>query len=225
MTQELIEFKIGNIVLQEPMALITNWMMTAFCFYAYYKLRNISFSEVVLWRRFFFWFVITSFFGGLGHLFFQQFGFLGKYPNWITSIFAGYFAGLSMLFNLEKNKGKTFLKVFLFVKGLVLVFLAIYTRKFIFIAVDAILTYVIYCGFIGYFLSKRLTSDYKYMYLGVLICIPSVFIFVFQINLHKWLNKDDLSHFLMLFCLIFFYLGSKARIKTLSNQVNLNKVL
>ena len=27
MTQELIEFKVGSLTLQEPMALITNWMM------------------------------------------------------------------------------------------------------------------------------------------------------------------------------------------------------
>ena len=144
MSQELIEFKIGDLILQEPMALITNWMMSLFSMYAYFKLRGTDVREVVLWRKFFFIFAISTFFGGLGHLFFQQFGIPGKYPNWITGILAGYFAGLSMLLNLEQSKGKLFLKLFLFIKGFLLAFFAIYLQKFIFIAVDAILTYIIY---------------------------------------------------------------------------------
>ena len=61
------------------------------------------------------------------------------------------------------------------------------------------------------------------MYMGVLVCIPSVFIFLLKLNPHKWLNKDDLSHLLMLLCLIFFYLGAIARSKTLQgNNGNMN---
>jgi hypothetical protein len=216
MSQGVIEFKIGDLMLQEPMALITNWMMSLFSLYAYFKLRETDVREVVLWRKFFFIFAISTFFGGLGHLFFQQFGIPGKYPNWITGILAGYFAGLSMLLNLEESRGKLFLKLFLFIKGVLLAFFAIYLQEFIFIAIDAILTYIIYCGIIGYKLTKSKSLDFKYMYFGVLVCVPSVFIFLLKLNPHKWLNKDDLSHLLMLFCLIFFYLGAKARNLSLS---------
>lgn len=219
MMQELIEFKVGGLTLQEPMALITNWMMSLFSLYAYYKLNKIDFQEVTLWRKFFFWFTITSFFGGLGHLFFQQLGFPGKFPNWITSVLAGFYAGLAMLYNFKSN----LLKSFLILKGLILLLLSIIFQKFIFIAVDAILTYVVYCGIIGYKLTKSKSLDFKFMYIGVLVCIPSVFIFLLKLNPHKWLNKDDLSHLLMLLCLIFFYLGASARSKTLQgNQDNMN---
>jgi hypothetical protein len=218
MTQELIEFKVGSLTLQEPMALITNWMMSLFSLYAFFKLKKTNFEEVVLWRKFFFWFTITSFFGGLGHLFFQQLGVPGKYPNWITSVLAGFYAGFAMLFNFKSN----FLKSFLIIKGISLLLLSILFQKFIFIAVDAILTYIIYCGIIGYKLTKSISLDYKFMYLGVLVCIPSVFIFLLQLNPHKWLNKDDLSHLLMLFCLIFFYLGANARSKSLLGSTNVN---
>ena len=35
--------------------------------------------------------------------------------------------------------------------------------------------------------------------------LPSAFVFLFKLNLHKWLNKDDLSHLLILTGIIFFY--------------------
>lgn len=211
MTQEIIEFKVNGLVLQEPMALITNWMMSIFSGYAFIKLNkgeNRS-QELVYWRRFFLWFFITSFFGGLGHLFFQQLGIPGKFPNWTTSIVAAFYAGLAMLNAYNDRKGNKWLKYFLFFKGVLLLFFAIHTQKFIFIAVDAILTYVIYCGIIGRILGISLKPIYNQMFYGVLVCLPSVFIFLFKLNVHRWLNKDDLSHLLMLACLYFFYRGAK----------------
>lgn len=218
MNIEIIEFEFAGLTLQEPMALITNWMMSLFSLYAFIKLSKSIQPEVLLWKKFFMWFTITAFAGGLGHLFFQQLGIPGKYPNWITSVLAGYYAGFAMLFNFNVNSEK--LRLFLILKGIILLALSIIFQKFIFIAIDAILTYIIYCGIIGYKLTKSTSLDYRYMYVGVLICIPSVFIFLLKLNPHRWLNKDDLSHLLMLFCLIFFYLGAKARNQSLS-EVNL----
>jgi len=209
--QELIEFKFAGLILQEPMALITNWMMSFFCLYAFLQLPKTVSKEVKLWKNFFLWFAVSTFFGGLGHLFYQQFGVLGKYPNWITGVLAGFFPGYAMLIYYKASSLKKFLKLFLFVKGIVLLFLGVTLQKFIFIAIDGILTYVIYCGIIGYALSLKVSSTYRFMYYGVLVCVPSVFIFLFKINIHRWLNKDDLSHLLMLGCLFFFYLGVKYR--------------
>ncbi len=209
MSQEIIEFNINGLVLQEPMALITNWMMSFFSVYAFFKLKKSENTERNDWKKFFFWFAITSFFGGLGHLFFQQLGVPGKFPNWSISIIAAFYAGLAMLSAYEKRKWNKELKYFLFIKGIVLLSLAIISQLFIFIAIDAILTYVIYCGIIGKVLAVSKNKVYNQMFYGVLICLPSVFIFLFKLNIHRWLNKDDLSHLLMLACLFFFYRGAK----------------
>jgi len=209
MTQEIIEFKINGLVLQEPMALITNWMMSFFSIFAFINLKKSENTERNYWKQFFFWFAITSFFGGLGHLFFQQLGIPGKFPNWSSSIIAALYAGLAMLTAYDNRKWFKELKYFLFIKGAILLVLAITTQKFIFIAVDAILTYVIYCGVIGRILARSKNRVYNQMFYGVLVCLPSVFIFLFKLNFHRWLNKDDLSHLLMLACLYFFYRGAK----------------
>lgn len=213
MNTDIIKFELAGLTLQEPMALITNWMMSIFCLYAFLKLKNAETSELIWWKRFFIVFTVSSFFGGTGHLFFQYYGIPGKFPNWITGILSGYCAGRAVLTHFSNsNVGKGF-HLFLIVKALVLLSLAITLQKFIFIAVDAIITYVLFCGIIGYMLTKKGLSDLKYLYYGVIICLPSVFIFLLKLNLHRWLNKDDLSHLLMLACLYCFYLAAYKRMQ------------
>ena len=218
MLNDKIAFDLFGLHLLEPMALITNWMMSVFSLFAYLKLKNASSQDVIYWKKFFFWFAISTFFGGTGHLFFNYFDIPGKFPNWVTAILSGYFAGKAIVVNLNNKVLEKKYELFLIIKGSVLLLASIATLKFVFVAVDAILTYVIFCGFIANSLYKKGMLELKYMTYGVLVCIPSIFIFFFKINPHKWLNKDDLSHLLMLACIIFFYIGAKKR--SLNQAIN-----
>ena len=216
MVNEKIAFDFLGLHLLEPMALITNWMMSTFSFYAYFHLRNSSKLDVVYWKNFFLCFAISTFFGGIGHLFFNYFGIPGKFPNWILGVLSGYYAGNAIIFHIENEVKKNRYKLFIIFKGLFFICLAIFTFKFVFIAIDAIITYVVFCGFLAYSLYKKGIIELKYMIYGVSTCIPSIFIFFFKINPHRWLNKDDLSHFLMLACIIYFYIGAKKRLEKIS---------
>ena len=186
--------------------------MSAFSLFAYLKLKNTAIHDLVYWKKFFFWFAISTFFGGIGHLFFNYFDILGKFPNWITGVLSGYFAGKAIIVNLKNNALEKKCELFLIIKGAILLLASIATLNFVFVAVDAIITYVIFCGFMANSLYKKGIVELKYMTYGVLVCLPSIFIFFFKINPHRWLNKDDLSHLLMLACIIFFYIGAKKRI-------------
>ena len=220
MNTDIIKFEIAGMTLQEPMALITNWMMSAFCLYAFFKLKNVNTPELIWWKRFFFVFTISSFFGGTGHLFFQYHGIPGKFPNWITGILSGYMAGRAVMTHFSESKAKQGLHLFLIVKAFGLLSLAIVLQKFIFIAVDAIITYVVFCGIIAYNLSKKGLVELKYLYYGVIICLPSAFIFILKLSPHRWLNKDDLSHLLMLACLYCFYLSAHKRMHLKSVNIS-----
>ncbi len=212
MLSDKIAFDLFGLHLLEPMALITNWIMSAFSLFAYLKLKNTAIHDLVYWKKFFFWFAISTFFGGIGHLFYNYFDILGKFPNWITGVLSGYFAGKAIIVNLKNNALEKKYELFLIIKGAILLLASIATLKFVFVAVDAIITYVIFCGFMANSLYKKGIVELKYMMYGVLVCLPSIFIFFFKINPHRWLNKDDLSHLLMLACIIFFYIGAKKRI-------------
>jgi hypothetical protein len=206
---EIIHFSFQGLELQEPMAAITNWMIASFCFYAFLKLKNRNFEEVNYWKYFFITFSCSTFFAGFGHLFFQYLAIPGKFPNWITGIMSGYFASNAMLIKMNNQSNKKTFKIGIIVKASTFLLLALWKQNFLFIAIDAIVTYIVFCGILGYIYFKQGHNYMKYMVFGVLVCLPSAFIFLLKINPHKWLNKDDLSHLFMLGCTFCFYLGAK----------------
>ncbi len=208
---EKIAFTFLGLELLEPMALIFNWIIAGFCFFAFIKLNKYSCEANKYWRLFYLTFGFSTFFGGLGHLFFNYFGFYGKYPSWILGSVSNGFVGMGMLYFKNISKPKNFSFYLIWLKSGALCLLAVITQKFIFVAVDAILTYVFYTGVYAYLLKKRdkNTSFLNYMLFAVFILLPSAFIFIYKINLSVWFNKDDFSHLLILAAIIFFYQGMK----------------
>ena len=202
------------------MAAVTNWMIAAFCFYGFLKLKNSNFEEVNYWKYFFITFSFSTLFGGFGHLFFQYLSVPGKFPNWITGILSGYFASNAMLVKMKNQSRKRMIKIGVIFKALIFLFLALWKQNFLFVALDAIVTYVLFCGVLGYSYFKQGHEYMKYMVLGVLVCLPSAFFFLLKINPHKWLNKDDISHIFMLFCTICFYIGAKNIIPKLQPKLS-----
>lgn len=204
---EIIHFSAFGLDLQEPMALVFNWLIASICFIAYFSLRGNKSPEIKLWKLFFLFFGLSTFIGGFGHLFFQYFGVYGKFPHWIGGIISAYFAGRAMLCRLTNQKLKKSLQLVLIFKAIVFLGLALSLKNFIFVAVDAIVTYLFYCGIIGFNLLKKGVSAMKYIVFGVLICIPAAFVYILKINPARWFNTDDLSHVFMLSCVFLFALG------------------
>lgn len=211
---EIIHFSLFNLHLQEPVALIFNWSMALFCFIAFFNISKKGSESTKMWRMFFLVFGISTFLGGFGHILFGYFGIYGKFPHWIGGIVSAYFAGNAMIVDLKNIQLKSRLKSVLIIKAILFLSLAFIKTKFIFVAIDAIATYLFFCGGIGLSLYKKGVKNMKYIILGVLICIPSAFVYILNINLSIWFNKDDLSHVFMFACLIFFFIGAKKMSET-----------
>ena len=205
---EKLPFTMFGLCLQEPMGLLTNWLiaLTAFYFYIRIKMPTTLFQKH--WKLFYLFFGISTFFGGLGHLLFNYFDVYGKFPCWFFGVISAYHAGKAMIsIHLISFKLQRRLTFFLLIKGLILLMLAVIKTSFLFIMVDATITYLLFClGFGIYYWQKGLTS-FKYTVYAVLILFPSIFVFSLQLNPHLWFNKNDLSHVLMVTTIIFFYFG------------------
>lgn len=205
---EKLPFEMFGLCLQEPMALITNWIIAATAFVIFFRIKTVNNDFQKYWKYFYFAFGLSTFFGGLGHLFFYYFELLGKVPSWSFGIISAFFAGKAML-SIEyiSEKQRKFWTFFLYFKAITFGFLALTKGSFIFVLVDAVITYLSFCLGLGlYYWGKGLKS-FKYTVLAVIILFPSVFIFLLQINPHIWFNKDDLSHVLMATTILFFYIG------------------
>ena len=208
--QEKIPFELFGLHLLEPMAVIMNLVIASFCFFAYATLKNPSKDPALTnWRLFYLIFGISTVAGSLGHAFFNYWGFAGKFPCWTTGCVANAFAAMGMIqFKGFSMPNKAVVAV-IWIKSIGLAILSLITLKFIFVAVDAILTYLAFAGVFGYVLYRRGLDEMKYTVIGVLILLPSAPIFILKLNPDPWFNKDDLSHVLMLVCIACFYVTLK----------------
>jgi hypothetical protein len=205
----LITFKFLGLSLQEPMALVTNWSIACFSLYAFFQLKLGKDEFTDNWRNFFGLMAISMFLGGLGHLFFQYFGVFGKMPAWILGVVAGCFPLFALFTYYDEKRAKMF-RMTVWFYSILIVALAVGLKLFIFIAIDSILKYVL-CGVIAFYWFKQGVENLRWISLGVLIVLPSAFIFLLKLNPHIWFNKDDFSHLLILGCVYFFYKGVKER--------------
>jgi hypothetical protein len=165
-------------------------------------------------------FGISTIFGGLGHLLFYYFDVYGKFPCWAFGFVAAFHAGKAMISNkmISETRQKR-LTYFLIFKALLLGTMAILMKSFIYVMIDASITYLFFCLGFGLYYWKKGSEGYKYTVFAVLILLPSIFIFTLQINPHLWFNKDDLSHVLMVTTIIFFYFG------IIRNREEVNEVI
>lgn len=203
-----LPFTMFGLCLQEPMALVTNWVVAIIAFILYFRLRKPENEFQHYWRKFYFFFGLGTFFSGFGHVLFNYFDVYGKYPTWILGMIAAYHAGKAMIsLNVLNRSTERTYNYILYAKILTFALLALMFKSFIFVMADAAITYLFFClGFGAYYWRKGIRS-FKYTVVAVLILFPSIFIFTLKFNPHIWFNKDDLSHILMAFTIIFFYLG------------------
>ncbi len=216
---DIISFDFLGLHLQEPIGLLINWTICLFSIYAYKQIDNQSLMFGRYWRLFYFFLAISTFFGGLGHLLFHYFDVYGKFPSWTFAVLSGVAATLAMLENLENHKMRLRLTQITLIKSFLLISLAVYSLNFVYVAIDAIVTYLLACGVLGFHYYKRKISGMKYIVIGVAVLFPSSIIYLQNINLHRYLNRDDLSHLLMLGCIFYFYKGVRKYVTSNQNEI------
>lgn len=191
------------------MAIVSNWLISIFCIYVLYKENWVNTTPSKLFKIFYIILGISTFFSGFGHSLFKYFDVYGKFPAWILAASSGYFISKGILFYWKEKKSYLFWNYFLLIKTIGLISASLINKNFLFIAIDSIFTYIIFCGFIAGKLWREGMEEMKYFVFGIFVLFPSAFIFLFKINLHLYLNRDDLSHLLILFTVMFFYKGIK----------------
>lgn len=217
-----IGFELFGMQLLEPMALITDSILGAMGVYFAYSVSKIK-SPLPFyknWKLFFLIFGIGAFLGGLGHTFYNQWSFYGKIPSWLCGPITIYFAEKAMTSSHWDNaKKKIFTKIsnvklVLSYSVWLLVLLfgneeKISTQPFLPIIINTTFGLLTFVGYLGFKYTEKFSAKFKFFWLGVLILIPTIFIFLMKINVHQWFDKNDMSHVLMMMALVYFYLGVK----------------
>ena len=74
------------------------------------------------------------------------------------------------------------------------------------VAFNTFLGLILSAGLLGYKFYKK-EASFKLIVMGVIVMIPSAFIFLMKINPTPWFDKNDFSHLFLTIGIIFFYLG------------------
>ncbi len=222
---EKIHFVLFGLDLVEPMALITDTVLAVLSITLGLGLSKIKIEHP--FRSYWIWFYIIfglgAFLGGLGHAFFNYWGVAGKFPSWILGPFSIYLLEQGMIAAHQNEKKLQGFKLISFWKmiGVYIVFALICSFgpihekpqiAFLPTAVNTIVGVIFTAGILGNQFSKTITPSFKYFTFGVIILLPSAFIFLLKINLHPWFDKNDFSHILMMLGIIYFYIGVKKSI-------------
>lgn len=215
-----IEFELFGLDLVEPNAFIGDLLIFLIALLYYFKINKtkLSGSDPFLnnWKLFYLWFGISFFCGGLGHVFFNYTGVLGKTPSWFLGMLAPYFIEQAM-FSIYPTIGKRkFLKQLSLIKLIVFVILEIIVLSVYNIGhapeIGLILPTVcstvglLFClGVLGVFYQKRIHPSFKYLWYSVIVLILSVIPQIFKINIHPYWDRNDISHVLLIVSLVLYY--------------------
>lgn len=217
---EKIQLEFNGLTLSEPNVFLTDMLMVLVCAIAIKKLGPHKNKSAVLrsWYRFFAIYGISSFLGGLGHLFYEHLWIWGKIPSWLTAVYSIYLIEKAVIQDIKDQKKRdilnklAILKMFLVFLSITLICLFLPIDKeqslpFLPIAFNTIIGVLASVGLFGFIASRKRNPNYKYYYIGVLTMLPSALFFLMKINLHPWFDKNDVSHILLSIGLLFFLKG------------------
>lgn len=213
---------INAIRIDEPMTTLTDFLVSAVCLYAFFKLSQHSGKSRALTylRMYFLLMALATFFGGLiGHAFLYAFGFAWKLPGWIISMISVAFIERSAIdYSRIYIKART-VNFFLIVNILELITIMSLTLSSLnFKWVEFHSGY----GLLGVVLPFHLyiylkTKDHGSLLMIVAVGIASIaaLIFMTKFSLHTWFNYLDFSHVVMAIGAFVFYKAT-LRLKTIA---------
>lgn len=214
-----LQIELFGFIIQEPNGVISDLVMSVVSvILGILLIRKYGKSEFEKWWiAFFILYGISAFLGAFGHGFYHYFGALGKVPNWLTGIPIIYFIELAMISLIANPNRKKTLKLLALVKMIIVYVIFIWICftipinekpqiPFLPIAFNTILGVTLSAGVLGYKFYKKERS-FKQIVIGVIVMVPSAFVFLMKINPTQWFDKNDLSHVLLTAGIIFFYLG------------------
>jgi len=217
---EKIHFVLFGLNLVEPMAFITDLIMGSVSIYFGVKVHKLHSNKAfyTYWKWFFLLFGFGAIVGGIGHTFYNYLGVAGKFPSWLCGPTSVYCLEQGMIAihpnekKMERFKLASTLKLFVVFIAFATICITVDIAEkkelpFLPIAINTIVGVTATAGLLGLYYAKRISKKFRYFYLGVLIMLPTAFIFLLKINLHPWFDKNDLSHVLMTGGIIYFYIG------------------
>jgi hypothetical protein len=200
---------ISGLRIGEPVTAVTDFLVTAVCFYAFYKLRDLPNSNRKYFRLYFLLLGLAVLWGGFAaHAFAYFLSQAWKVPGWLASTWAVSLLAVGMV-RQHQNLIAKFSKLIYLIILLELLFVTgatLYSLEFRwagFHSAFGLLFIVSTLSVWSYF--KFRDTGSKLMLIGVGIFILSGLVFTLQLKMHTWFNHVDLTHVFLTVAAYVFY--------------------
>lgn len=217
---EKISFDLFGYTFLEPNAFIGDAIIFAVAIYYAVRIRKLNSKGgfYTNWYWFNIVFGVGFLIGGFGHLFYNSWGVNGKYIPWCSGILSAFFLESAMISIFPKKETRRLYKRLSLLK-LVFVFItAFYVFFTVNLSVDnakglmvPTANSVIGLGFgliaLGTYYYNRIDKSFRYFWIAGLLLFPSAVFQALKINLHPWMDRNDVSHILLIISLILYYKG------------------
>ena len=228
--------EIFGVRILEPVTTFTDLVISAVCFYAFFKLSRIPVDNKVHFflRYYFLSMAIATAFGGLmGHGFsylFSDENSIGvspwKLPGWLISMISIALierASIEYARKIINPKVGKFFAWLNIVELLTFMTITFITLDFFFVEVhSAYGLLVVVAGFNAFIYYRTRSKASKLFLIAVGISALSAVIFMNELGINKWFNHFDISHCLMAISAYFFYLGAKEELENPLEYSNIN---
>ncbi len=204
-----------GIKIQEPVTTFTDLIVSAVCFYAFYRMQKHNQKEkVFIYLKYYFLTMgIATTFGGLaGHGFLYLLSFPWKLPGWITSMFSIMLLERASIEHLRplisKRVANTF-RVVNTIELLTFMTIALITLDFKYVEIHSGYgLMVVVLPLQLYIFLKTKNNGSNFFLLGVFFAAVSAMIYMNELGLHAYFNHYDISHIFMAIAAYYFYLGA-----------------
>jgi len=226
-----IQFELFGLHLGEPNAFIGDTLIFIVALIIAKKIKRLGLNTPFLsnwyWFILIFGFGFGFFVGGLGHLFFNYTGIPGKYPALYLGIVSAVFIEKAMISLYPKESIRKILNQLVFIKLALALIAATFVFSFVDLykdqsvallvtSVNAAIGSIYAVGYLGIKYVRTISPSFHYIWIGVLLFIPTAVVQSNKINLHQWFDRNDVSHVLIIASMILYYNG----INKFSQKIN-----
>jgi hypothetical protein len=204
-----------NIRIDEPITLITDLLLAAICFYAYFQIRVLDYKGrgKLYFKNYFLVLGLGAMTGGLlGHAFLYRLSDAWKLVSWFLTI-----GSVALMIHallevagpyMKKGIARIISRCNLLVFALV-VFLTIWTMAFSPVKYYNIFGMVVVVGSLSYYIYHKTGNKGGLILMGAVgVGLLSAIIFTFQWGLSPWFNHNDISHLILSFSAYHMYKGA-----------------
>lgn len=207
------EINLWGLVILEPGTIISDILMGLACIFFFFRL--LALDEIKKNRffpRFFLFLGFSSFVAALAHGLFNYFGVYLHSLSWILSGLAIYFLQLGTAILFENEHFKQRFLLFIKMQFLIYMVLIFVVSDFIVLKLNFVISMI---GIISpvYFVDyvKKGYRNNLYIVTGVFLAILPSLYHRSEFNFGYIFNMNDLSHFFLILCIYFVFLGVKDR--------------